>query len=58
MTSGRRPFNQYTGWYHVLQCGHQETVYIGITMAELHGLEVKAADVLNAYVMAPHKGNL
>ena len=32
----------------------RETVYIGFTMAVLHDLEVKAADVLNAYVTAPN----
>ena len=30
----------------------RETVCITLTMAALHNLEVKAADVLNAYVMA------
>ena len=32
----------------------RETVCIALTMAVLHDLEVKAADVLNAYVMAPN----
>ena len=31
----------------------RETVCIALTMAALHDLEVKAPDVLNAYVMAP-----
>ena len=32
----------------------RETVCIALTMAALHDLVVKAADVLNAYVMAPN----
>ena len=36
-----------------LQC--RETMHITLTMAVLHDLEVKAADVLNAYVMAPNR---
>ena len=32
----------------------RETVCIALTMAMLHDLEVKAAEVLNAYVMAPN----
>ena len=31
----------------------RETVCIALTMAALHALAVKAADVLNAHVMAP-----
>ena len=33
----------------------RETVHIALTMAALHNLEVKAGDVLNAYVTAPKK---
>ena len=33
----------------------RETVHISLTLAVLHDLEVKAADILNAYVMAPHQ---
>ena len=33
----------------------RETVCIALTMAALHDLEVKAASVLNAYLMAPNK---
>ena len=32
----------------------RKTVHIALTMAVLHDLEVKAANVLNAYVMAFH----
>ena len=32
----------------------RETVHIALTMAVLHDLEVKAADILNAYVMVPN----
>ena len=32
----------------------RETVCISLTMAVLHDLNVKAADVLNAYVMTPN----
>ena len=32
----------------------RETVHIALTMAMCHDLEVKAADVLNAYVMVPN----
>ena len=32
----------------------RETIGITLSMAALHDLEVKAADVLNAYVMAPN----
>ena len=32
----------------------RETVCIALTMAALHDLEVKAANVLNAYVTAPN----
>ena len=32
----------------------RETVYIALTMVALHNLEVKAADVFNAYLMAPN----
>ena len=32
----------------------RDTVCIALTMAVLHDLKVKAADVLNAYVMAPN----
>ena len=32
----------------------RETVWIALTMAALHDLEVKAADALNAYVMEPN----
>ena len=32
-----------------------ETACIALTMVVLHDLEFKAADVLNAYVMAPKK---
>ena len=32
----------------------RETVCITLTMVVLHDLEVKAADVLNAYVTAPN----
>ena len=33
----------------------REMVCLALTMAALHDLEVKAADVLNAYVMAPNQ---
>ena len=33
----------------------RETVHIALTMAALYGLEVKEADVLKAYEMAPNK---
>ena len=33
----------------------RETVCIASTMAVLHDLEIKAVDVLNAYVMAPRE---
>ena len=32
----------------------RETVHIALTMVVLHDLEVKEADVLNPYVMAPN----
>ena len=46
MPSDGRPYDPHTGCYS-LAC-------IVLTMAALHDLEVKAADVLNAYVMAPN----
>ena len=33
----------------------RETVCIALTMAALHDLEVKAADILNAHMVAPNK---
>ena len=33
----------------------KETVCIAFTMAVLHDLDVKAADILNTYVMAPNR---
>ena len=33
----------------------RETVHISLTLEALHGLEVKVADVLNAYVMVPNQ---
>ena len=36
----------------------RETVHIALTMSALHNLEFKAADVLNAYVMAPIQENI
>ena len=53
MCSGRRPHDPYTRHYNLFQCGYEKTVFIVLTMAALHDLEVKAADLLNAYVMAP-----
>ena len=47
MPSDGRPYDPHTGCYS-LAC-------IVLTMAALHDLEVKAADVLNAYVMAPNQ---
>ena len=32
----------------------RETVYIALKLAELHDLEVKVVNVLNAYLMAPN----
>ena len=32
-----------------------KTVYIALTMAELNDQEVKVADILNSYVMAPNR---
>ena len=49
MPSGRRPYGPYTG--HLIQCCHKRN-YAHVV---LHNLEVKAADVLNAYAMAPIK---
>ena len=43
ITSGGRPYDQYS----VVTI---EIVYIALTIAALHDLEVKAADVLNADV--------
>ena len=36
----------------------RETVHIPLTMTVLHDLEVKATDVLNAYLMAPNREKL
>ena len=36
----------------------RETVCIALTVAALHGLEVKAADALNDCVMAPNRENI
>ena len=36
----------------------RETVNIALTMVALHGIEVKAADVWNAYVMAPNRDKI
>ena len=33
----------------------RETLHIAITVVALHNLEIEAADILNAYVMAPNK---
>ena len=33
----------------------RETVYIALTMAALHDLKVKTADILNAYLMASNR---
>ena len=34
------------------------TLHIALTVATLHDLEVKAADLLNAFVMAPTRENI
>ena len=52
MPSGERPCEPYTRHYYFLQCCTREAVQIALEMAVLHVLEVKAADILNAYVMA------
>ena len=36
----------------------RETAFIALTMVVLHDLEVKTADVLNTYVMAPNRENI
>ena len=36
----------------------RKTLHIALTMAALHDLEAKAADVLNAYVTAPNHDNI
>ena len=36
----------------------RETVHIALTMAALHDLKVKAADIMNAYLMAPNRENI
>ena len=35
--------------------GTREMICIALTMVVLHNLEVKVADVLNTYVMAPNR---
>ena len=35
----------------------RETVCIALTMAALHDLEVKAADILNLYMIVPNREN-
>ena len=54
MPRGRRPYDPYMGHYHLFQCGHQRNMCIALTTVALHDLEVKAADVLNAYMMEPN----
>ena len=46
------PYDPYTRYHNVFQCSHKRNVLIALTMAALYDLEVKAADILNAYVMA------
>ena len=36
----------------------RESVHIALTMAALHDLEIKAADILNAYLMASNHKQL
>ena len=36
----------------------RKTICMALTMAALHNLEVKAADILNAFVMAPNQETL
>ena len=54
MTSGRRPYDPFTEFFTYSSVVTRETVCIALTMAALHDLEVKLADVLNAYVSAPN----
>ena len=55
MPSGGRPYDPYTRCDYILQCGGQRNCMQCLTMSALHDLEVKAADVLNAYMMIPNK---
>ena len=54
MPSGGRPCDQYTRYYNDFIVATRETVSIALTMVALHDIEVKVADVLNTYIMAPN----
>ena len=51
---GGRPCDPDDGSHNILQCVTRKTVYIALTLAVSHDLEVKEADVLNACVMVPN----
>ena len=54
MPSGGRSYDPYTGHYYYFSEVTRESVCIALTMVALHDQEVKEADSLNAYVMAPN----
>ena len=54
----RGPMNLTTETITYSSLVTKETVCITLTIVVLHDLEVKAADVLNAYVMAPNHENI
>ena len=49
---GKRPHDQSNSNYHICQCGCQR-VKIIMMIPDLNDLEVKSADILNAYEQAP-----
>ena len=51
---GVRPYDPYTRCLYSLQCVMRE-IHIALTMMALHDVEVKALDVLNAWVLTPNK---
>ena len=53
MPSNGRPYD--TRFYYLLQCGYKRDSVHCPTMAALHDQKVRAADLLNAYVMAPNR---
>ena len=52
MPSSERSSDIYTRYNHLLQCGEQRSCMHCPYNGRLHDLEVKAADMLSAYVLA------
>ena len=55
MHSSRRPCDPYTGHYYLLHFGQKRNCTHCPYYGSVTWLEVRVADVLNAYVMAPNR---